>query len=262
MSASNETTPEARSAAAHDALASMTGVTMVAREKIAIVLYPGFTALDVVGPHYFLASMMGATVELVTTGDDLSPVESDLGLSIAPTTRLADVSGPLSLLLIPGGSATDGLLTNTAAMASIARLAAASDTIAGVCTGVFVLARLGLLDDHEATTHWVARPALARLGVSVVDQRVVDRGRVMTAAGVTAGIDLAVRYVARQRGEGYARALELQGEYAPEVPFGSGTPTGAGPDLTSMMSDMFAPMVARLDDAACTRPDDENRLPS
>ncbi|NBU23603.1 MAG: DJ-1/PfpI family protein [Actinobacteria bacterium] len=243
-----------RSERGHEELASRPGVTMVGKERIAILLYPGFTALDVVGPHYFFASMMGATVHLVSVQENLDPVKSDLGLAIQPTIKLDDLKPGVDLFMIPGGSRTDEVLAKSDLMQKLAPHAAEARVVAGVCTGSLVLGQLGLLIDLEATTHWIAHDLLRDFGAKPVNQRFVDRGSVMTAAGVTAGMDLAIHYVAKQRGEDYAKVLELQGEYDPAPPFGCGTPDKAGRELSGIAADIFAMLVDRLKKSSQPRP--------
>ena len=228
-----------RSVAAHDALAARQGVTLTAREDIVIVLHPGFDTLDVIGPHYFLASMIGATVHLATTGAADAPVMSAGGLPLMPTTTLAEAPSSPTVFLVPGGD-TRVLLTDPEAMEGIRRLGKAAETVASVCTGAFALGAAGLLDGRHATSHWSVRHLLAGYGATPVDQRVVADGNVVTAAGVTAGMDLALTLVSQLRGADYARFLELGAEYSPQPPFGTGTPDTAGAELTALAREFYA----------------------
>ncbi|MFD2580739.1 DJ-1/PfpI family protein [Novosphingobium colocasiae] len=186
------------------------------QEQIAMLLYPKFTALDLVGPHYFFACLFGAKVHLVTTEKDLSPVMSDLGLAITPTVTMADAPKDLDVLFVPGG--TEGTLSvmgRTDTMAWIRDRAARAKHITSVCTGSMVLAKAGLLKGKRATSHWVARDVLADFGAIPVNERVVKDGNILTGAGVSAGLDFAIALVEQLRGRAYAEALVLQGEYAP-----------------------------------------------
>lgn len=228
-----------RSVAAHEAFGALPGVTFTGNEDIVIVLHPGFDTLDAVGPHYFLASMMGARIHLATTGELDQPVMSAGGLPLTPTTTLQDAPAAPTVLLVPGGD-TGVLLADEAAMASIARLGRSAGIVASVCTGAIALGAAGLLDGRRATSHWSMRHLLAGYGATPVDERVVADGNVFTAAGVTAGMDLALTLVARLRGDSYARFLELGAEYAPQPPFGTGTPETAGPELTALGRDFYA----------------------
>lgn len=240
------TTEEAMALAydGHERLMAIPGLNMHGNEKIAMILYPGFTALDLVGPHYFFACMMGAQVELVTVGETLDPVPSDLQLAIAPTTTLAEVSREQDIVFVPGG--TTGTLD--AAEHEGLRTYLQSEGIryhTSVCTGSLILAAAGLLEGKRATGHWIARDALAAFGAIPVDQRVVIDGAVMTGAGVSAGLDFALALVAEFRGQPYAEALRLQAEYDPEPPVPGGSEDSVDPALASAMKDMFAPFTAR-----------------
>ncbi|MCK3769943.1 DJ-1/PfpI family protein [Microbacterium aerolatum] len=234
-----------RSIAAHHALATSPGVTFEAHEDIVIVLHPGFELLDMVGPYHFLAAMIGATMHLATTGDVTEPVRSSSGMPITPTTTLDDAPSAPTVLLIPGGE-TGVLTSDTHAINAIRRLGQNAELITSVCSGSLALAAAGLLEGRRATSHWSVRHLLPGHGAIEVDERVVEDGNVLTAAGVTAGMDLAIRLVARFRGDTYARFLELGAEYDPQPPFGSGTPDQAGPELTALSRDFLAPLEEQL----------------
>lgn len=228
-----------RSVAAHHALAARPGVTFQGDETVVIVLHPGFDTLDAIGPHYFLSSMLGATIHLATTGDLDHPVTSAGGLPLTPTVRLSDVGDAPTVLLVPGGD-TSVLLKDPQAMSDIRCLGETAAIATSVCTGAIALGAAGLLRGRHATSHWSVRHLLTGYGATPVDERVVIDGNVMTAAGVTAGMDLAIRLVARLRGDDYARFLELGAEYAPQPPFGTGTPERAGNELTALARDFYA----------------------
>jgi len=230
-----------RSVKAHETLGSLPGVTFNASEDIVIVLHPGFDTLDVVGPHYFLSSMIGATVHLATTGTMEEPVMSAGGLPLLPTTTLENAPENPAVLLVPGGD-TPVLLSDEVAMTAIRRIATHADIVASVCTGAVALGAAGLLKDRQATTHWSMHHLLEGYGAIAVNQRVVLDGNLMTAAGVTAGMDLALQIVAKLRGIEYARFLELGAEYAPQPPFMTGTPEEAGAQLTTLARDFYAPL--------------------
>ncbi|GAA4661231.1 DJ-1/PfpI family protein [Arthrobacter cryoconiti] len=230
-----------RAMAAHDGLAALPGVTLTAQEDIVIVLHPGFDTLDAIGPHALLSSMIGATVHLATTGAANVPVVSAGGLALMPTTTLRDVADAPTLLLVPGGD-TGVLLADESAIANIRRLGQTGGLVSSVCTGAMALGAAGLLEGRRATSHWSVRHLLEGYGATRVDERVVEDGNLFTSAGITAGMDLALLLVARLRGDNYARFLELGAEYAPAPPFGTGTPEAAGPELTQLARDFFAPV--------------------
>lgn len=231
-----------RSIAAHHALAAMPGVTFASDEDIVIVLHPGFELLDMTGPFHFLAAMIGATVHLATTGAAGDPVVSSSGMSILPTTTLDAAPAAPTAILVPGGD-TGVLLADQQAIAAIGRIGGSAELVTSVCSGSIALGAAGLLEGHRATSHWSMRHLLPGYGAIDVDERIVEDGRVLTAAGVTAGMDLAIRLVARLRGDDYARFLVLGAEYDPQPPFDVGSPDKAGDELTTLVGDFLAPLV-------------------
>jgi len=243
----------AAAARSHEKLMALPGLKMMGEEKIAILLYPGFTALDVVGPHYFFACMMGATVDLVTTNADLAPVASDLKLAIAPTATLAEYRRDPTVVFIPGGtSGTMETMRNAKVIDFLRQSEKTAQFMTSVCTGSLVLAAAGLLRGKEATSHWVTRPLLAEFGAKPVDRRVVVDGKMVTGAGVSAGLDLGLALVQALRGKPYAQALMLQAEYAPEPPLAGGTMATTDPGIGQPMSDMFEPFRFQVQELAAS----------
>ncbi len=239
---------------AHDALGTAPNLQMYGSEVVAMLLYPGFTALDLVGPHYFFASMMGATVHLVTNGPDLSPVASDLGLTISPTVTMADCPSDLTILFTGGGlQGTLNAMKDTATIDFMADRAARAKYITSVCTGSLILGQAGLLKGKRATSHWAARDTLPLFDAIPVDARVVTDGNIITGAGVSAGLDFGLALTAALRGDGYAQALRLQAEYAPEPPVAGGTLATTEPQVAKLMSDMLAPFPGMVKAVAAAR---------
>lgn len=229
------------SEAAHIELMGINGIKMHGDEKIAMLLYPGFTALDLVGPHFFFACMMGAKVDLVTTQNNLDPVASDLQLAIAPTAKLEDIDGPLDIMFVPGGTVgTASVMADERSMQWIAEQAKKARYITSVCTGSMILGKAGLLKGKRATSHWAAHAVLPDFGAIAVDKRVVVDGNLITGAGISAGIDFGLSIVAALRGKKYAEALRLQAEYAPEPPVDGGTLSDTDPAIANAMDGMFA----------------------
>lgn len=240
--------------AAHNKLAAVPDLKMMGSEQIAMLLYPGFTALDLVGPHYMFASMMGAKVHLVTTGADLAPVPSDLGLAIAPTMRMQDCPADLDILFCPGGLAgTLEAMKSVAVIDFIADRGSRAKNITSVCTGSLLLGQAGLLKGKRATSHWAAINTLDAFGAIPTHERVVIDGKVITGAGVSAGLDFGLQLIARLRGVNYAKAIQLQAEYAPEPPFDAGTLKTAPPAVADAMSTMLAPFETMVRTAARPR---------
>lgn len=249
MAAVAPPTPEEamiRATEAHGQLMAVPGMRMHAGETVSMLLYPGFTALDLVGPHYFFASMMGAKVELVSNQSTLAPVKSDLGLAIAPTARLGDAFETPTVLFTPGGGAgTLDAMENAATVDYLRDRGSRATIVTSVCTGSLLLGAAGLLKGRKATSHWAARDVLPDFGATPVDARVVTDGNVITGAGVSAGLDFGLAVVERLRGRPYAQALMLQAEYAPQPPFKGGTPASTDPAIAQAMAGMLMPVSAR-----------------
>ncbi|MEQ1754991.1 MAG: DJ-1/PfpI family protein [Micropepsaceae bacterium] len=238
----------------HDASANLPNFRMHGDEQIAMLLYPKFTALDLVAPHYFFACMMGAKVHLVTKSRDLAPVPSDLGLAITPTVSMTDCPANLTAIFAPGGTeGTVGAMMDAETMDFVADRGSRAHLITSVCTGSLILGQAGLLKGKRATSHWAARDSLKLFGATPVNKRIVTDGNVITGAGVSAGLDFALAVVALLRGAGYAEALRLQAEYAPEPPVPGGTLETTSPPLAKLMSDMLLPFTGMVAKAAAVK---------
>lgn len=216
---------------------------------LALLLYPGFTALDLAAPQYVFSLLMGPPVLLVARTRE--PVLSDTGMAIVPTHTFSECPADLTLVFAPGGSAgTIAAMKDEETLAFLASRGARARFVTSVCTGSLLLGAAGLLQGYRATSHWVAREVLAAFGATPVNARVViDRNRV-TGAGVTAGVDFGLAIAAQLRGDGYARSVQLLAEYQPEPPFDAGAPERAPAETTKMLSEMFAPFVAQAREAA------------
>lgn len=213
-------------------------------EKIAFVVYPGFTALDMVGPHYMLGNLMGATTMIVAKTRE--PVASDMKLAVVPTHTFEDCPANLDIICVPGGSTgTLAAMEDAATIAFVKDRGERAKYVTSVCTGSLILAAAGLLKGYRATSHWVARDILKDFGAEPVDARVVtDRNRI-TGAGVTSGLDFGLTLVGRLRDVAYAQSLQLLAEYAPAPPFNAGTPASAPHKDVEMMRAMFANFVTK-----------------
>jgi cyclohexyl-isocyanide hydratase len=208
------------------------------KEQIAMLLYPGFTALDLVGPQYMLASLMGAKVHLVAA--TMAPVMSDTGMAIVPTATLATCPEDLDVLFVPGGGqGTLDAMRNTTLVRWVAERGRRARLVASVCTGSLVLGQAGLLRGKKATSHWVTLDLLREFGATPVNQRYVWDGALVTGAGVSAGIDLGLSIVGRLRDTEYAQGMQLLAEYAPQPPYDAGTPDKAPPAIKAMIFGMF-----------------------
>jgi putative intracellular protease/amidase len=206
--------------------------------RIAIGLYENFTSLDAMGPFQVLSLLPGAEVTFVA--EKAGPVTDDSGfLTVTARASFAELPRP-DILLVPGGVTTGTLVPDHPIVAWIAGAHPTTTWTTSVCTGALLLAGAGVLRGVEATTHWAAYDELARLGARPLAERVVRRGKIVTAAGVRAGIDMALVLAAEIAGVDFARTLQLVMEYDPQPPFDAGSPAKAGPAivgraLTAMM---------------------------
>lgn len=217
--------------------------------QIAMVAYPGMTALDLVGPQLFLGSLLGVDVHVVAKTRE--PVICDTGIAIVPSATLAEMPGRVDVLFVGGGTqGTVNAMRDPDIIEFLRTRGATATWVTSVCTGALLLGAAGLLRGYRATTHWVARDVLPTVGAIPEDARVViDRNRI-TAAGVSAGLDLGLQLAITLRGEPYARAVALNAEYAPAPPLDAGTPRTAGAAATNMLRTMYAPLIDEMQAAA------------
>ena len=193
------------------------------RLEIAVLAYEGMTALDAVGPYEVLARLPGAEVRFVASTPGV--LRADVGLRIAVDAALDEVRTP-DVIVVPG-SGRFPLLDDPAAVEWVRTAHETSTWTTSVCTGSAVLGAAGVLQGRRATSHWALRDHLRTFGAEPSAERVVVDGKVITAAGVSAGIDMALVLAARIAGEDEARALQLVIEYDPDPPFDSGSLSSA-----------------------------------
>ncbi len=205
--------------------------------QIAFLLYPRFTALDAVGPFDVLGSVPGH--ETVFVAEEAGPVrnESDT-MSIVADRSLAEVPSP-DVVVVPGGFGTRSLLGHEPILDWLRTAHETTTFTTSVCTGALLLAAAGILDGVPATTHWLARDVLGELGAKPVPERVVEEGKIITAAGVSSGIDMALRLVQRLHGDEAAQAVQLGIEYDPQPPFDSGSVEKASPEIVAAVKAAF-----------------------
>ncbi|MCW2970614.1 MAG: glutamine amidotransferase [Solirubrobacterales bacterium] len=200
---------------------------------IAILLYPRLTALDAIGPYEVLSRIPGAEVKFLAR--ETGPVRTDNGmLTLMAEHALEDMAHP-DIVLVPGGP---GEVAARAGKPVLEWLRAADRTstwTTSVCTGSLILAAAGLLDGRRATSHWLALEELGRLGAVPVSERVVFDGKIVTAAGVSAGIDMALALAAKVAGETVAQAIQLGIEYDPQPPFDAGSPAKAPAEIVDLL---------------------------
>ena len=200
---------------------------------IAIPLFDRFTALDAVGPYEVLSRLPGARVTFVAS--QAGPLQTDTGmLTLVAGRSLAELPEP-DVVCVPGGFGTRALLRDEEMLGWLRHAHEHSTWTTSVCTGSLLLAAAGILDGLEATTHWASTDLLAELGATPVQRRVVEQGKVMTAAGVSAGIDMALTLAARIAGDAVAQGIQLGIEYDPEPPFDTGSLAKAPPELVALV---------------------------
>jgi transcriptional regulator GlxA family with amidase domain len=189
--------------------------------QIAIVLYPGFTALDFIGPYEVLRWLPNTEVRFVW--HEPGPITADSGvLVVGATHSFAETPSP-GIILVPGGMTTVEHSRDEVLLDWVRQAHRTATWTTSVCSGSIVLAAAGLLSGKRATSHWAALPMLKTLGVNAVgDERVVHEGPIVTSAGVSAGIDLALWLAGQIGGEDRAKAIQLSMEYDPQPPFDSG----------------------------------------
>lgn len=210
---------------------------------VVFLLFPGITQLDFTAPAQALCRMPGA--RLIGAAASVDPIATDSGFSILPTHDFA--SAPQAdILCVPGGHGVVEALADRATIDFISRQASGAQWVTSVCTGAFLLGRAGLLDGKRATTHWGYTHLLPLVGAEYAAGRVVEDGSIVTAGGVTSGLDFALTLIARLKGDAVAQAIQLAIEYDPAPPFAGGHPDRAPDSVT-------AGLKARVYDAAAAR---------
>lgn len=222
-------------------------------EQIAILVYPEFTALDALGPHYPVAGMMGASVKFVAKTLDVVSSEgaSKGGFCVRPHYNFETCPKSLDLLLVPGGlTGTMKAMQDKPTRDFLADRGSRAKLVGSVCTGSLLLGAAGLLQGRKATSHWQTLGALKHAGATPVAERIVFDGKDrVTAAGVSAGLDLGFELVRRYRGDFYAQGVQLLGEYDPQPPFPKGgNPRTADKSVVDMLNQMHAPLEAQFRD--------------
>jgi transcriptional regulator GlxA family with amidase domain len=203
--------------------------------NIAIVLYDRFTALDAIGPYEVLSRLPGASVAFLAA--EPGPVHTDNGmLTLLAEHSLEHMPNP-DIVLVPGGPGEVAARAGGTVLDWLKQADRTSTWTTSVCTGSLILAAAGLLDGKRATSHWLALEELGRLGATPVAERVVFDGKLVTAAGVSAGIDMALTLVARIAGDAVAQAIQLGIEYDPQPPFDAGSPAKAPAEIVALLRD-------------------------
>ena len=197
--------------------------------QIAILLYPGMTTLDAIGPYEVFRFIPGSQLRFVSR--KLGPVITDSGVLVLGATHSFEETPAPDIVLVPGSEAnTVTAMADACLLAWLRKAHEHSRCTLSVCSGALILGAAGLLDGHPATTHWIALDRLAAFGATPQrEARIVRSGKIWTAAGVSAGIDLALQVVGELCGRERAETIQLMIEYDPRPPFDAGHPTKASP---------------------------------
>ncbi len=202
--------------------------------QIAVLLYPGFTALDCIGPYDVLARLPEA--EVVFVAETRGEVRTETGmLGITADAAIDEIRTP-DVLLVPGGFGTRRLMSHDPTLDWIRAVHEHTTWTTSVCTGSLLLGAAGLLRGLDATTHWASVELLEATGARYTEQRVVWQGKVVTAAGVSAGIDMALELSREIAGDLFAQGIQLSIEYDPQPPFDCGAPSKATPELVELVT--------------------------
>ena len=199
--------------------------------RIAIPIFDRLTALDAVGPYEVLSRLPGAAVSFVAAEPGPKRTENGM-LALTADLGYDELSDP-EVIVVPGGFGTRALMHDEPTLAWLRGAHRTSQWTTSVCTGALLLGAAGLLHGLEATTHWLSLDLLAEQGAIPVSRRVVEQGKIITAAGVSSGIDMALTLAARIAGEDEAQAIQLGIEYDPEPPFRAGSLAVAPPEIVA-----------------------------
>lgn len=202
--------------------------------QIVFLVFDEITQLDFTGPAQVLSRIPGAVIH--TAVQDVRPIQTDSGFAILPSTSFADCP-QADLLCVPGGFGTKDVIQDEVALQFLRDQAAAAKYITSVCTGSLALGAAGLLNGKRATSHWAYTSLLEKFGATHEKGRVVQDGNLITAGGVTSGIDFALTLVAEIAGQQLAEAVQLSLEYDPHPPFNSGHPDVADPKLLALLDE-------------------------
>jgi transcriptional regulator GlxA family with amidase domain len=206
-------------------------------KTVGLVLYPQFTALDIVGPFQTLVDVPGLDVFFVAA--DRGPVVDHTGRLTLQAARSFDEVESLDVLVVPGGFADRGIDSTNDVVQFVKKIHPTTTWTTSVCTGSIYLAHAGILNELNATTHWASYDRLRELGAFPTEQRVIREGKIITAAGVSAGIDMGLTLVAALEGEEMAKMIQLAIEYDPQPPFDSGAPSKVSPEFKKFALSIF-----------------------
>jgi transcriptional regulator GlxA family with amidase domain len=203
---------------------------------IAIPIFDRFTALDAIGPYEVLSRLPDARVTFIA--QETGPYKTDNGmLTIVAEARLDEHQHP-EIVVIPGGTGTRPLMADASMLDWIRGAHETSTYTTSVCTGSLLLGAAGVLEGLDATTHWLELETLDKLGARSTSKRVVEQGKVITSAGVSSGIDMALLLASRIAGDEFAQGIQLLIEYDPQPPFDAGSKEKAPPETVQLIETM------------------------
>jgi transcriptional regulator GlxA family with amidase domain len=207
-------------------------------KTVGLVLYPRFTALDIVGPFQTLVDVPGLDVFFVAA--EKGPVVDHSGRLTLEASKSFNEVDSLDVLVVPGGFADRDITESNDVVLFVKKIHPTTTWTTSVCTGSIFLAHAGVLAGLTATTHWASYDRLQSLGASPTEQRVVKQGKIITAAGVSSGIDMGLVLVAALEGDEMAKLIQLAIEYDPQPPFDSGSPSKVSPEFKKFALSIFA----------------------
>jgi cyclohexyl-isocyanide hydratase len=213
---------------------------------VAMLMYPGMTMLDLIGPHEALSHL--TEVHLVATSLDMMTSDSDV--PFRATTTITDAPADVDVLFVPGGDGSVDAMRNPEILEYLTDRGARARFVTSVCTGSLILGSAGLLQGYKATSHWACRHLLPLFGAEPTDGRVVvDRNRI-TGGGITAGIDFGLTLLAEMLGEDAAKATQLRLEYDPDPPFNCGSPSTAAESTVEVARQRLEPFNQQVEGVA------------
>ena len=199
---------------------------------IVIPIFPDFTALDAVGPYEVLRHLPDAKVVFAAAERGLVRTDSTF-IGLQADAAFGEIHAA-DVLVVPGGWGTRAAMRDEALLAWVRRIHTTTRYTTSVCTGSLILGGAGLLAGLDATTHWAQTKLLESTGARYTEQRVVQQGKIITAAGVSSGIDMALNLAAQIAGDDVAKSIQLMIEYDPQPPFDAGSPAKAGPAIVAL----------------------------
>ena len=209
---------------------------------IVIPIFPDFTALDAIGPYEVLRSLPGARVVFAAAETGLVRTDSTF-IGLQADAALSEIDAA-DVLVVPGGFGSRAAMKDEAMLAWVRRIHETTRYTTSVCTGSLILGAAGLLTGLDATTHWAVTKLLESTGARYTERRVVQQGKIFTAAGVSSGIDMALTLAAQIAGDDMAKAIQLGIEYDPQPPFDAGSPAKAGPAIIALTGMVKEPAAA------------------